>query len=63
MTAKAFREKNTLRRFTNGDFFQAFDQPWAFSRRGVSFYLISGFTPSMARFVLFQVVSPKQWTT
>jgi len=29
MTAKAGREKNTLRRFTNGDFFQTFDQPWA----------------------------------
>jgi len=29
MTAKADQGKNTLRRFTNGDFFQSFDQPWA----------------------------------
>ncbi len=29
MTAKAGRGENSLRRFTDGDFFQNFDQPWA----------------------------------
>jgi hypothetical protein len=31
MTAEAYQWKNTLRRFTNGDFFQTLDQQWALS--------------------------------
>ncbi|KEH17627.1 hypothetical protein MTR_0004s0350 [Medicago truncatula] len=33
MTAKAYQWKNTLRQFTNGDFFQTFYQQWAYPRR------------------------------
>jgi len=32
MIAKAHQRKNTLRRFTNGDSFQTFDQQWAISQ-------------------------------
>jgi len=32
MTAEACQRKNTLCRFTNGDFFQTFDQQWALSQ-------------------------------
>ena len=51
MTAEACQGKNTLRRSTNGDFFQTFYQQRAFSPRGISCYLVPGFTPSMIRFV------------
>jgi len=51
MTAKAYLGKNTPRPFTNGDFSQTFDRQWVVSPRGISCYLVPGFTPLMARFV------------
>jgi len=51
MTAKACRGMNPLRRFTNGDFFQTFNQPWAVSPTGISCHRVPGFIPPMAQFV------------
>jgi len=57
MTVETHQRKNTLRRFTNGDSFQTFDQQWAISTRGISCYLVPGFTPSIARFVHDSTIS------
>jgi len=57
MTAEACRRKNTWHHFTNGDFFQTFDQQWAFSPRGISRYLMPGFTPSTAQFAHNNIIS------
>jgi len=57
MTTEACRRKNTWCRFTNADFFQTFDRQWAISPRGISCYLVLGFTPSTARFVRDNIIS------
>jgi len=57
MTVKACREMNTLRPFTNGDFSQTFVRQWVVSPRDISCHLLSGFAPSMARFVHDNTIS------
>jgi hypothetical protein len=44
MTAEACRWKYTLRRFTNGDFFQTLDQQWVYTQEASVCYLVPGFT-------------------
>ena len=51
MTVEACQGKNTLRQSTKGDFFQTFDQQWAFPPRGISCHLAPCSTMSMSRFV------------
>ena len=57
MTAKACRGMNTLHPFTNGDFSYTFVRQWVVSPRGIRCHLVSGFTPSMARFVHDNTIS------
>ena len=57
MTAEAHHWRNTLRRSTNGDFFQTLSQQWALSPRDISCYLIPGFAPSAARLVHNNIIS------
>jgi len=57
MTAEARQWRNTLRWFTNGDFFQTLSQQWALSLKDISCYLIPGFTPSAARLVHNNIIS------
>ena len=61
MSAEACREKNTLRQSTNGDFFQTLNRQWVFPPRGISCYLVLGFTPSTTRFVQNSIISKEKF--
>ncbi|KEH34655.1 hypothetical protein MTR_3g067515 [Medicago truncatula] len=47
MTAEAYQWKDTLCRFTGGDFFHTFYQQWALPLRGISCYPVPDLTLSM----------------
>jgi len=49
MTTEAYQWKKTPCRLTNGNLFQTFNQQWAFSLKGINFYLAPGLPYQMAR--------------